>query len=83
MNVLEVERSCCHVLENSIVTSFLFVYCIHIVVFEHRIAYVFLIAMRAKVWESSKDIVSPAYQCARFAARLTLGLLNAYVLNPT
>ena len=31
---------------------------------------VYFIALRAKGWESSKDIGSPAYQCARFAARL-------------
>ena len=44
--------------------------------------YIFFIALRAKGWESSKDIGNPAYQCERFAARLILGLLNAYVLNP-
>ena len=42
----------------------------------------FFMALRVKGWESSKDIGSPAYQSARFAARLTLGLLQAYVLNP-
>ena len=30
-NVIEIERSCSRFLENSIVTSFLFVYCVHIV----------------------------------------------------
>ena len=29
--------------------------------------------MRAKGWKSSKDIGSPAYKCAQFAANLTLG----------
>ena len=43
----------------------------------------FYIALRATVEESSKGIGSPAYYCVRFAARLTFGLINAYVLNPT
>ena len=45
--------------------------------------FVFYIILRAKGWESSKDISSATIQCARFAARLTLGLLNVYVLNIT
>ena len=43
----------------------------------------FFIALRAKGWESLKGIDSPACQCARFAARPTLGLLSTFVLNPT
>ena len=43
------------------------------------IKYGFFIALRAKCWESSKDIGSPSYQCTWFAARLTLGLLKAFV----
>ena len=38
-------------------------------------------ALRAKDWESLKDVGSPAYQYARFAVRLSLGLLSAHILN--
>ena len=41
----------------------------------------FFFCLRANGWESSEGIGSPAYQCALFATRLTLGLLNTYVLN--
>ena len=48
-----------------------------------ELTYLFLIIALFYSWESLKDIGSPAYQCAPFVARLTLGLLNAYVLNLT
>ena len=41
----------------------------------------FFIALRAKGWEPTKDIGSPAYQCARFAARLTFGLDRRLILG--
>ena len=57
--------------------------CVYVFIYVCTYVCFFFITLRAKGEESSKHIGSPPYQCSWFAAKLTLVLPNAYVLNPT
>ena len=76
MNVLEVDRSCSRLLENSIATSFLFVYNVHYCCVRLRCDFVIYLFHTHTVVVVGLLITSPMYICVSVAFVLLFLILN-------